>query len=269
MNPYGVPLDSRYTFTLPEWSAWTACLADDQKDFLTFIDPIYRFMNESPQRVPMGDKYETQKPEWLSMKARPVVGAVFMKMLYEGDLWKKWVTRASIISNNWAPFPANPSPDIILEDFRNRWHGCYYTTIKPGDYWKSDHKLWTNDRSDWWHGWAYDYGAFGSVVNEESGIRTKWDGNELWLRRPFAIWGYDIHKNLVLNVRHAGPVEIYINEVLAAKLTGFSGEKYETVAISPEAVATLKATDELNTLAVHCAKAETTPVFDLSITVKK
>jgi len=271
MNPYGVPLDSRFTLTIPEWSVWSACLTDDRNEFMTFIDPIYRFMDESPDRVPMGDRYETKTPKWLDWKARPTVGSVFLWMLSDKTRWDKWAKRAPVIENNWAPFPITVSPDTVLENSKNRWHGCYYTTTKPGGYWKSDHKHWRSlsPTCDWWKGWGYGFGGFGSVVNEESGIRTKWDGNELWLRRSFAIWGYDIHKNLVLNVRHAGPVEIYINEVLAAKLTGSSGETYETVAINPEAMATLKATDELNTLAVHCGKAETEPAFDLGITVKK
>jgi len=271
MNPYGVPLDSRYTFTLPEWSVWTACLASNPQDFETFIGAIYRFMNESPQRVPMGDKYETQKPEWLSMKARPVVGSVFMKMLFDKTLREKWAKRASIMENKWAPFPVNVSPETVLESSQVRPREWHYTFEKPFDNWtktEPDYITWIGGKPDPLY-WTYGRGGFGPEVDEKAGFFTQWKGGEMWLRKAFVIWGHDLNKPLVLQVRHAGPVEIYINEVLAAKLTGSSGETYETVAINPEAVATLKATDELNTLAVHCGKAETEPAFDLGITIEK
>ncbi|HEV2456035.1 MAG TPA: DUF5127 domain-containing protein [Verrucomicrobiae bacterium] len=267
MNPYGVPLDSRATFTKLDWSVWSASLTGNRQDFETLIDPIYRLLDESPQRVPMGDLLETTTPKWRAFKARPVVGGVFIQMLYNQALWKKWARRAPVIPNVWAPFPMKVPPDTVLEDSQLRPREWYYTTHSPGTNWthvELDYKVWIGRHP----GWRSTRGGFGSVVDESAGIRTHWDGSELWLRKPFVIWERDI-KNLTLHVCHAGPVEIYFNEVLAAKLTGSSHGKFEAVAVNPNATAVLQPTDTLNTLAVHCGRAETAPMFDLGITCEK
>lgn len=267
MNPYGVPLDSRATFTKLDWSVWSASLAGNQQDFETLIDPIYRLLNKSPQRVPMGDLLETTIPKWRGFKARPVVGGVFNQMLYNQSLWKKWAERSPVIPNNWAPFPMPVSPDTVLEDSLLRPREWYYATLSPGTNWthvELDYKVWIGRHP----GWRSTPGGFGSVVDESAGIRTHWDGGDLWLRKPFVIWERDI-TNLTLHVCHAGPVEIYFNEVLAAQLTGSSHGKFEAVAVNPKATAVLQPTDTLNTLAVHCGKAETQPMFDLGITCGK
>jgi len=268
MNAYGIPLDSRDPLTKLDWSVWSASLADNQEDFMKLIDPSYRLLNESPQRVPMGDLLETKIAKWRAFKARPVVGGVFIKMLYNNTMWDKWSKRAQVLSNSWAPFPITVSPETILESSQLRPREWYYTSAQPEDTWtkiEPDYKVWIGRKQ----GWRSGRGGFGPVVNETGGIFTKWDGNEMWLRKPFVIWGRDLKKTLILNVRHAGPVEIYFNEKLAAKLTGSSGNKFEAVKVNPEAVVALQATDTLNTMAVYCAKAESEPQFDLSITSQK
>jgi hypothetical protein len=267
MNPYGVPLDSRATFTKLDWSVWSASLSGNRQDFEILIAPIYRLLNESPQRVPMGDLLETTIPKWRGFKARPVVGGVFIQMLYNQSLWKKWAGRAPVIPNNWAPFPMPVSPDTVLEDSQLRPREWYYTTRNPGTNWthvELDYKVWIGRQP----GWRSTRGGFGSVVDESAGIRTHWDGDELWLRKPFVIRERD-QKNLTLHVCHAGPIEIYFNEVLAAKLIGSSHGKFESAAVNPNAMAVLQPSDTLNTLAVHCRKAETQPMFDLEITCEK
>jgi hypothetical protein len=57
--------------------------------------------------------------------------------------------------------------------------------------------------------------------------------------------------------------------VLAASLAGSSGEKFEVVPASAAAASALQPTDTLNTLAVHCAKSEVEPCFDLAIISRK
>jgi hypothetical protein len=80
-NTYGLPLDNRRTYTKSDWIIWTATLADDLPTFQKFIDPEHKFMNETPDRVPMTDWYETQKPRKVGFQARSVVGGYFIKML--------------------------------------------------------------------------------------------------------------------------------------------------------------------------------------------
>jgi hypothetical protein len=263
MNPYGVPLDSRAALTKLDWSFWSASLADHKRDFTTLIEPSYRLLGESPQRVPMGDLLETKMAKWRGFKARPVVGGVFIQMLYDRALWQKWAKTGPIIANNWAPFPVPLPANTVLESSRLRPREWLYATVRPGPDWTQselDYKVWIGRHP----GWRKGPGGFGPSVDEAGGARTVWDGSEMWLRKPFVIWGHDL-KHLMLHVRHAGPVEIYLNGVLAAELLGSSAESDDLVPASQEAVATLQPTDTLNTLAVHCAKAETAPAFDLGI----
>lgn len=80
-NPYGLPLDSRETYTKNDWIMWTAAMAPDQATFEQFIRPIYRFMNETPDRVPMTDWTWTLEPKQRGFQARSVIGGYWMQVL--------------------------------------------------------------------------------------------------------------------------------------------------------------------------------------------
>jgi hypothetical protein len=95
LQKYGLPLDSRKTYTKLDWTIWTATLAEKRPDWDALIAPIFDFVNHSPTRVPLTDWYEATDAKMVGFQARSVVGGVFIPLLAHGDLWSKWAGRAS------------------------------------------------------------------------------------------------------------------------------------------------------------------------------
>lgn len=80
-NKYGLPLDNRFTWGKTDDTVWSATMADSESDFQELIRPIWKYVNETTSRVPLGDWYETLNADYINFRARSVVGGVFMKSL--------------------------------------------------------------------------------------------------------------------------------------------------------------------------------------------
>ena len=95
LNRYGLPLDNRATYTKLDWTLWSATLARNPADFHTIVHPVFEFLNQTTDRVPMTDWYDTVSAREVGFQARSVVGGVYIKLLADPKLWSKWVARAN------------------------------------------------------------------------------------------------------------------------------------------------------------------------------
>jgi glutaminase A-like protein/uncharacterized protein DUF5127/uncharacterized protein DUF4964 len=94
MNRFGLPLDNRKGYTKLDWEIWTATLAESPADFQALVAVIYDWLNQTSTRVPLTDWYRTTDGRQAGFQARSVVGGIYIKMLSDPTMWKKWSSRA-------------------------------------------------------------------------------------------------------------------------------------------------------------------------------
>lgn len=87
-NIYGLPLDCRKDYTKSDWIMWTASMSKDNKTFLKFVEPVYKYINETKSRVPLSDWHDTKTGLYEAFIARSVIGGYWMKVLMDKMLKK-------------------------------------------------------------------------------------------------------------------------------------------------------------------------------------
>jgi hypothetical protein len=238
-----LPLDNRKSYTKLDWILWTATLTQNRADFEALVDPVYLFLNETPTRSPMTDWYQTKTAAKVGFTARPVVGGVFLEMLYDKAVWKKYAKRDKTKAANWASMPVYKKPVLsplnptAKEADNVRWR---YTTEKPSESWfQADY-----DSSGWKEGVA----GFGTRGTPGAVVRTEWKTSDIWMRREFTLPAGNPGQ-VELDAHHDEDMEVYINGVPAATAGGFTSE-YEEIALTAPGKAALK--PGKNVIAVHC-----------------
>jgi hypothetical protein len=252
-NPYGLPLDNRTEYTKLDWIFWTASLTGRRDDFEALIDPVFAFLNATPDRVPMTDWYWTHNARVRGFQARPVVGGVFIRMLDDSDLWSKWARRAEPVTGRWAPLPKPPIIKTVIETARDRAVAWFYTTRKPEPEWMGE----PFDDARWSRGPA----GFGTEHTPGAVLGTNWNSSDIWLRREF-VWEGDLDDTLHLLIHHDEDAEVYINGILAAETQGYTTD-YEPVRLSKAARSALR--PGKNLLAVHCHQTSGGQFIDVGI----
>jgi len=87
-NKFGVPLDSRATYTKTDWTLWTAAMGNKQQ-FDALSRPVSEWLQASPSRVPFSDWYDTKSGDVVGFIARTVIGGVYAKLLDDSKTLKK------------------------------------------------------------------------------------------------------------------------------------------------------------------------------------
>lgn len=239
-NQYGLPLDCRKEYTKLDWTTWTATLTQNRGDFEDLVSHVVAYLNATPNRTPMSDWYQTKTAERVGFDARPVVGGVFLEMLYDKPVWRKYAAQDKTKAANWAPIPAQEKMTVVLPAADTQPAVWDYTLARPDGDWTSANY---DDSS-----WARGKSGFGTAGTPGAVIGTVWQTDDIWLRRDVNITpsNYD---DLEGWLHHDEDAEVYINGVLALKTSGFICN-YDTFPLTPAGKAALK--PGRNVIAVHC-----------------
>jgi hypothetical protein len=252
-NKYGLPLDNRQTYTKIDWTLWTACLTGERNHFDALVSPVYDFLSATPDRSPMTDWYQTTDARRVGFTARPVVGGLLLRTLYNRDLWQKYAGRDKTKTTRWAELPRPPKVVVVLpaaDKEAARWR---YTVKTPKNGWTKP----GFDDSTWQTGQS----GFGTAGTPGATVGTTWDTSDIWLRRDFELpdrkFG-DLH----LWIHHDEDAEVYVNGILALRTSGYV-TAYEAMPMSRAAHAALK--PGKNTLAVHCHQTRGGQYIDVGV----
>ncbi len=250
IQPYGLPLDSRTLQTKSDWTTWSATLADNRADFEALTDPMYKYLDETAARRPFVDWYTTDDVNSAMFNARPVVGGVFIKMLEDPKMWKKWSSKDKTQVTGWAPIPAAPTLVDVVPTSRVTAAVWSYTTTRPAADWATP----SFDDSGWKKGEA----PFGNILNS----RTNWNTADLWMRRTLTLPAVGM-SNLQVYMVHDEDAEVYVNGVLAVSEAGFN-TSYDGFPISPAALALLKPGATI-TLSAHVRQTQGGQGIDIGL----
>jgi hypothetical protein len=160
-------------------------------------------------------------------------------MTYDREVIKLDVAETA----KWHQALAGPPPEYrelvpTSEKAGQKWR---YATGRPQDGWeKPDFQ----DAAQW----KEVEGGFGTKGTPGAVVRTEWKTPDIYIRREFEL--NELPKGeVMLRIHHDEDAEVYINGVLAAKLTGFTSD-YTEAPLSEAARKALK--KGANTIAIHC-----------------
>ncbi len=147
-----------------------------------------------------------------------------------------------------------PKDGHVLPDARTEMKPWRYTQDKPDGNWFDI----AFDDSKWKTG----NGGFGTPGTPNAKIGTRWQTQDIWIRRDFRL--QDIPQQVTLSLHHDEDVEVYLNGGLIVQLKGYVVD-YKDIDISKQ-VSTLLQTGR-NTIAIHCRQTGGGQYVDAGIRV--
>ena len=162
-------------------------------------------------------------------------------MTYDRAVVKPELARiAKANHGDFSSVPPPPKVNIVLPSSEKEGQAWSFTfEIPEHDWFKPDF----DDRQ-----WKVGHGGFGSNNPVDAFIRSDWSTTDIWIRRQFTLKDLKTD-NLFLWLYQDKDAEVYLNGVLATKVSGWSME-YWQYDISPEAKAALRIGN--NVIAIHC-----------------
>jgi hypothetical protein len=172
-------------------------------------------------------------------------------MTYDRAVHKISLDHAALHRQLYAPPPRLVTVVPTSEEKPQTWQ---FTTIQPA----AD---WTKPDFDT-TGWMSGPGGFGTAMTPGSVVRTEWKTPDLWLRRSVTLPEDKLHQPL-LRIHHDEDVEIFVDGVSLAKLSGYT-TNYTLIPLEDAAARVLRPGQKI-TLAVHCKQTGGGQYLDVGI----
>jgi hypothetical protein len=200
----------------------------------------------------MTDWYFTSTAKKQGFTARPVVGGVFLKLLYDAALWGGYASGDVTQSKDWARLPSPPKTKAVVATAASSNDSYRFTTKRPSANWFA---VDFDDAS-----WTLGHGGLGSNQTPGAPVATQWNTSDVWLRRTITI-DKPGEQILALRIWHDEQSHVYVNGKLATTLEGYT-TGYETIEID---AGVFKPGE--NVVAIHCHQTSGGQFIDFGIDV--
>ena len=231
---YGVPLESTTETAKADWETWAATLATNNSDFESLFAPVYNYLNTTPDRTPFTDAYQADDNTTNIFTARSVVGGLFIRLMDDPTLFKKYRSMDTADVTTWSAFPT----ETTILPTGSTWK---YTTATPADNWTAAN---FNDAA-----WATGQAGFGTAGTPSVDVRTTWNTGDIYLRKTIKLPSGSLN-GLSIYAFHDEDMQVYVNGVQAVSVGGYV-VGYQLFDISSAALAVMKPGATV-TIAVHC-----------------
>ena len=228
----------------------------------TWVDTAWGYRGVVGERSLTRKYLELWRGVWQLRKQKGLCAAVYTQWtdietegngLYTYDRKRLKVDAKKVADAHRGVFTSATAFETVVPTAEQQPVSWRYTTEKPGGDWAKP----SFDDATWRVGAA----GFGSADFKSAPVRTKWDTEEIWLRRQFTLPKGKLNFP-ALKALNGQECEVFLNGVLAARLRG-RGSSYDEFDINAEAAKTLK--PGINHIALHCVQGKKDQFIDAGL----